>query len=68
LKPHIYVLAFQNLKKTPSSTILDLPVAYRTKDGYSYQPKNYSLDFKGEITLADALSQSINIPAVKLLD
>ncbi len=68
LKPFIYLLAFQNLGKTPSSTILDLPVSYKTADENSYEPKNYSLDYAGEVTLAEALSQSINIPAVKLLN
>ncbi|MDD5770459.1 MAG: transglycosylase domain-containing protein [Candidatus Gracilibacteria bacterium] len=68
LKPFLYTLAFQNLAKTPSSTILDLPVSYPTSDGNIYEPKNYSLNYAGEITLAEALSQSINIPAVKLLN
>ena len=68
LKPFIYLLAFQNLGKTPSSTILDLPVSYKTSDWNSYEPKNYSLDYKWEVSLAEALSQSINIPAVKLLN
>lgn len=68
LKPFIYLLAFQNFKKTPSSTILDLPVSYKTSDWNSYEPKNYSLTYAWEVTLAEALSQSINIPAVKLLN
>lgn len=67
LKPFIYLMAFENLQKTPSSTILDLPVSYKTSDWNSYEPKNYSLTYAWEITLAEALSQSINIPAVKLL-
>lgn len=68
LKPFLYALYFQNFGKNPSSTILDLPVSYKTKDGYSYEPKNYSLTYAGEVTLAEALSQSINIPAVKILE
>ncbi len=67
LKPFIYLMAFENLQKTPSSTILDLPVSYKTSDWNSYEPKNYSLTYAWELTLAEALSQSINIPAVKLL-
>lgn len=67
LKPFLYTLYFQNFWKNPSSTILDLPISYKTKDGYSYEPKNYSLHFSWEITLAQALSQSINVPAVKIL-
>jgi membrane carboxypeptidase/penicillin-binding protein PbpC len=47
---------------------LDLPVNYKTAEGYSYQPKNYSTEFKQEVSIAEALSQSINIPAIKLLE
>ncbi len=68
LKPFIYLMAFENLQKTPSSTILDLPVSYITADWNIYEPKNYSLNYKWEVTLAESLSQSINIPAVKLLN
>lgn len=68
LKPFLYAIDFKNFWKTPSSTILDLPVSYPTADGNIYEPKNYSLSFAGEVTLAEALSQSINIPAVKILN
>ncbi len=67
LKPFLYALYFQDFWKNPSSPILDLPVSYPTAFWYSYEPKNYSLQYAWEITLAEALSQSINIPAVKIL-
>lgn len=56
LKSFIYLEAFEKLQKTPSSIILDLPVSYKTSDWNSYEPKNYSLDYKWEITLSEALS------------
>lgn len=68
IKPFTYVLAFKNLGLTPEDTILDLPIAYKTSENYSYEPKNYTQDYKGEITLRRALSESINIPAVKLTE
>ena len=46
----------------------DLPVHYATAEGYAYEPKNYSQKYSGEVSLREALSQSINIPAVKLLE
>jgi len=55
LKPFIYVLAFKDFWKTPSSTILDLPVIYQTSEWNIYEPKNYSLTYTWEITLAQAL-------------
>lgn len=68
IKPFTYLLAFGKLGLTPESTILDLPTAYKTSENYAYEPKNYSQDYKGEITLRQALSESINIPAVKLAE
>ncbi len=67
LKPFLYALYFEQFGKTPSSSILDLPVSYPTAFWYSYEPKNYSLTYAWEVSLAEALSQSINIPAVKIL-
>ena len=46
LKPFTYALAFSRLSLTPESTITDLPVEYKTAEGYSYEPKNYSQDYK----------------------
>lgn len=68
LKPFLYALYFKDFNKNPSSTILDIPISYKTSDWYSYEPKNYSLTFAWEVTLAESLSQSINIPAVKILN
>ena len=49
-----------------SDTITDLPVSYATAEGTSYEPKNYSLRYRGPISLAEALAGSVNIPAVKM--
>ncbi|MDD3302066.1 MAG: transglycosylase domain-containing protein [Candidatus Gracilibacteria bacterium] len=68
IKPFTYVLAFKNFGYTPETTILDLPTQFQTNLGYAYNPKNYSLDYKGEVTIAEALSQSINIPALKVAE
>ncbi|MDD5213548.1 MAG: transglycosylase domain-containing protein [Candidatus Gracilibacteria bacterium] len=66
IKPFTYYLAFKNLGLSPESKILDLPISFQTKEGYEYSPKNYDLKYHSEVSLAEALSQSINIPAVKL--
>lgn len=68
IKPFTYLLAFNDLWYLPDTTILDLPVEFDTQDWNKYSPKNYSLDYKWEITLAEALSQSVNIPAIKLVN
>ncbi len=68
IKPFTYVLAFKNLGYTPNTTIIDLPVQFQTDLWYSYNPKNYSLNYKWEVSIAQALSQSINIPALKVAE
>ncbi len=68
IKPFTYLLAFSHLGLTPESLITDLPVQYKTAEWYSYEPKNYSQDFQWQVTLSEALSQSINVPAIKILE
>jgi len=68
LKPFTYLLASRDLWIKPNDTILDLPVLYKTKDDYSYEPKNYSTKFEWEVTIWEALAQSMNVPAVKILE
>lgn len=68
IKAFTYLLASKELWFKPNDTILDLPVLYKTKDDYSYEPKNYSTKFEWEVTLWEALAQSMNVPAVRLLE
>lgn len=62
LKPLIYGIAFDKGIYTPRSVVNDVPIDF---DGYT--PENYDENFHGKIALSDALAQSLNIPAVKLL-
>ena len=66
-KPFVYYAALASGKYTPGTTINDAPVTYRVPGGV-YRPQNYGgkEDFAGVMSLAKALSQSRNIPAVKL--
>lgn len=68
MKPFTYALAFKQLGLTPDATILDTPVQYQTALGYAYTPKNFSLDYQGEVTLGFALANSLNVPAIKIAD
>ena len=63
LKPMIYGLAFDKGIYTPRSIISDVPVDF---DGYT--PENYDEHFNGQVALSNALAQSLNIPAVKILN
>ena len=67
-KPLVYAYAIEQ-GFSQNKIILDAPVAFkignRTKE---WQPKNFSDDYKGEITLRTALALSKNIPAVRLME
>jgi membrane peptidoglycan carboxypeptidase len=78
IKPVIYSAAFM-LGYTPETVLFDVPTQFSSLcDAYGnpsrgisesacYAPGNYDGKFRGPITLRNALAQSINVPAVKLL-
>lgn len=63
LKPFVYGLAFDEGFLHPLTLIDDTEGAV---DGYA--PQNFDGQYHGVVTAARALSQSYNIPAVKVLD
>ncbi|WP_285907075.1 penicillin-binding protein 1C [Pseudodesulfovibrio pelocollis] len=62
LKPLLYALAFDRGLAVPGSRLLDVPVDYA-----GYAPENYTGIFSGRVTTAEALTRSLNVPAVRLL-
>ena len=62
LKPFLYAMSFDEGIATPKTILYDVPCNY---DGY--QPHDYDLTFKGKVTVEDALLNSLNVPAVKML-
>lgn len=65
LKPFTYLLALEH-GFTPATILPDLPVEYATPTGI-YRPENYDKKHYGPITLREALGNSLNIPAVRML-
>lgn len=63
LKPLIYGLAFEERIALPDSLIEDRPMAVS-----GYAPENFDGDYRGTVTVGDALALSLNVPAVTLLD
>jgi penicillin-binding protein 1A len=67
-KPFVYGAALEQ-GYTPADTLFDAPAAFIGADAkLSYFPQNYYHKYAGVITLRRALEQSVNIPAVKMLD
>ncbi len=66
LKPFTYRLAF-TLGSTPASLAADVPTEYATATGL-YRPQNYGRHFRGPVPYRDALANSLNVPAVRVLD
>jgi len=66
-KPFVYAYAIEQ-GFAQNKKILDAPVVYKgAQDGADWKPQNFSLEYKGEMTLRHALAISQNIPAVRLL-
>lgn len=63
LKPFIYAMAFEKHLLHPNTIVSD----EQTRFG-DYVPHNFTNGFTGEVTAADALKSSLNIPAVKILE
>jgi penicillin-binding protein 1C len=63
LKPFIYGMAFDDGVASPDTTIADAPRRFA-----SYRPDNFDRTFRGDVTVAQALQHSLNVPAVSALD
>ena len=63
LKPFIYGLAFEEGIGTPESLIVDRPVEIA-----GYKPTNFDMAYQGTVSLREALTLSLNTPAVQLLE
>jgi 1A family penicillin-binding protein len=79
LKPFVYMTAFEK-GFNPDTVLFDVPtefaannpdcpslVDFDTVKKQCFHPQNYDEKYRGPVTLRNALAQSINIPAVKML-
>lgn len=64
-KPFVYAAAM-DLGFTPYATVVDEPITIDVPGSGPYTPKNYTNDFKGRVTLVEALKDSLNIPAIRV--
>jgi penicillin-binding protein 1C len=63
LKPLVYSLGFDDLLIHPETLIEDVPTRFG-----DYSPTNFRNTYAGQLTVREALQQSLNIPAVAVLE
>ncbi|MCD9006728.1 penicillin-binding protein 1A [Luteimonas sp. XNQY3] len=66
-KPFIFAAALEK-GFNPASIVLDAPVLFRMRRGQDWRPQNSDGRFVGPMRLREALVQSRNLVAVRLLD
>jgi penicillin-binding protein 1A len=65
-KPIVYAAAME-AGFTPASVLRDEPISLKMADGKRWAPENNDKRYRGKITLREALEQSVNTIAVKLI-
>jgi penicillin-binding protein 1A len=60
-KPFIWLMALEN-GMTPNDTVLDAPIRIG-----NWQPEDFEREYRGEITLDEALAHSVNTVSVRLM-
>ena len=72
-KPFVYAAAFQSGVDgvqpivTPATTVMDEPTTFDF-DGKEYTPNNYGEKFRGQVSVRDALTYSLNVATVKVAE
>ncbi len=63
LKPFVYGMGFEDRVIHPETLVADVSTRFG-----DYAPSNFDRGFHGEMTIREALQQSLNVPAVLVLD
>ena len=64
-KPIVYSTALEK-GMTPDSIVMDTPISFTDALGRVWEPHNYDGKFKGQITIRQALTESRNVPTVRV--
>ncbi len=67
IKPFLYLKGFEEGLR-PYTLVDDREYKYSIATGFPLYPKNYDGQYRGEVTLHEALSNSLNVPSVKVLE
>jgi penicillin-binding protein 1C len=68
LKPFLYELALENRTIRPNTILADVPTRYALPGARLYNPSDYSETFQGPVRVRLALANSLNIPAIRILE
>jgi penicillin-binding protein 1A len=66
IKPFVYATAIEQ-GYTAAAIFEDKPLAIALPDGSEWKPENYDHEYRGEMTLREALRDSVNSVAIQLL-
>ena len=64
-KPFVYATALE-LGYRYDDRVLDAPLTINVPGSGPWSPQNYTREYRGEVSLTDALVASLNIPAVRI--
>ena len=64
-KPFVYATALE-LGYSYNDRVLDAPLTINIPGSGPWSPQNYTKNYKGEVTLTEALAMSLNTPAVRV--
>lgn len=68
LKPFLYELALEQRTIRPNTILADVPTHYAIPGAQLYSPTDYTETFQGPVRVRIALANSLNIPAVRVLE
>lgn len=63
LKPFLYAYALESSQYLPGELVADIPTIIG-----DFQPKNFDKKYKGAVKIEDMVIQSLNVPAVRILN
>lgn len=66
VKPAVYLTALESGRYTAASLIEDAPIELKLPDGSVWAPQNFERQVYGQVPLARALAESMNLATVRL--
>jgi penicillin-binding protein 1B len=65
MKPIVYLAALESGDFTPGTKLIDEAWTYKY-EGQVWKPRNYDGKFRGDVTMTEALANSLNVPTARL--